>query len=88
MVTWRPSPSTPAPGLSRNDKDESMDIGEPERIIEIKQIIAGEDGREPFSDQQIVKLLADKGIVIARRTVAKYREQLGILSSSKRKQLF
>ncbi|HSF87219.1 MAG TPA: hypothetical protein VLG28_16390 [Acidimicrobiia bacterium] len=36
MVTWRPSPSTPAPGLSRNDKDESMDIGEPERIIEVK----------------------------------------------------
>jgi RNA polymerase sigma-54 factor len=54
----------------------------------IKQLIATEDPRHPFSDQKIVELLRDQTIDIARRTVAKYREQLGILSSSKRKQLF
>lgn len=54
----------------------------------IKQLIATEDPKHPFSDQKIVELLRDQTIDIARRTVAKYREQLGILSSSKRKQLF
>ena len=45
--------------------------------------------QNPLSDQQIVELLAKRdGIQIARRTVAKYREMLGILSSSKRKKLF
>jgi RNA polymerase sigma-54 factor len=54
----------------------------------IKQLIGTEDPRHPYSDQKIVELLRDQTIDIARRTVAKYREQLGILSSSKRKQLF
>jgi RNA polymerase sigma-54 factor len=54
----------------------------------IKQIIAHEDPKKPLSDQKIVLALKESGIKIARRTVAKYREQLGILSSSKRKQLF
>ena len=54
----------------------------------IKQIISGEDPKKPLSDQKIVASLRESGIKIARRTVAKYREQMGILSSSKRKQLF
>jgi RNA polymerase sigma-54 factor len=55
----------------------------------IKKIIDEEDKQNPLSDQQIVELLAKRdGIQIARRTVAKYREMLGILSSSKRKKLF
>src|SRR5277367_1055730 len=55
----------------------------------IKKIIDEEDKSIPLSDQQIVELLAKRdGIQIARRTVAKYREMLGILSSSKRKKLF
>jgi RNA polymerase sigma-54 factor len=55
----------------------------------IKQIIADEDKGRPMSDQAIVKKLKDdRGIRIARRTVAKYREMLGILSSAKRKKLF
>jgi RNA polymerase sigma-54 factor len=54
----------------------------------IKQLISAEDPRHPYSDQKIVELLREQTIDIARRTVAKYREQLGILSSSKRKQLF
>ncbi|APR85648.1 RNA polymerase sigma-54 factor RpoN [Minicystis rosea] len=55
----------------------------------IKKIIAAEDKGNPYSDQAIVKILEDKeGIKIARRTVAKYREMLNILSSSKRKKMF
>jgi RNA polymerase sigma-54 factor len=55
----------------------------------IKKIIAAEDKTNPYSDQAIVKILEDQdGIKIARRTVAKYREMLGILSSSKRKKMF
>ncbi|UQA62153.1 RNA polymerase factor sigma-54 [Polyangium aurulentum] len=55
----------------------------------IKKIIAAEDKSNPYSDQAIVKILEDQdGIRIARRTVAKYREMLGILSSSKRKKMF
>ncbi len=55
----------------------------------IKKIIDGEDKSNPLSDQAIVEILAkDDGIQIARRTVAKYREMLGILASSKRKKLF
>lgn len=54
----------------------------------IKKIIAEEEPKRPFSDQKIVELLADKGIEIARRTVAKYRDQLGILPSSKRRRLY
>ncbi len=55
----------------------------------IKKIIIAEDKNNPLSDQAIVKMLEDQdGIKIARRTVAKYREMLGILSSSKRKKMF
>jgi RNA polymerase sigma-54 factor len=52
----------------------------------IRAIIANEDPRKPFSDQHIAALLANASIDIARRTVAKYREAMGILPSSKRRQ--
>lgn len=52
----------------------------------IQNLVANEDKHHPLSDQKIVDLLTDKKIKISRRTVAKYRSQLGILSSSKRKQ--
>jgi RNA polymerase sigma-54 factor len=54
----------------------------------IKQIVSGEDPKHPHSDQKIVEILKGQGIEIARRTVAKYREVLGILPSSKRKKYF
>jgi RNA polymerase sigma-54 factor len=54
----------------------------------IRQIVAAEDPRHPHSDQRIVEILKEQGIEIARRTVAKYREVLGILPSSKRKKFF
>jgi RNA polymerase sigma-54 factor len=55
---------------------------------EIRKIIGGEDARKPLSDSEIVDILCGQGISIARRTVAKYREMMGILPSSKRKKFF
>jgi RNA polymerase sigma-54 factor len=55
---------------------------------EIKKIIAVENPKKPLSDAAIVKLLKEREISIARRTVAKYREMLGILPSNRRKQVF
>jgi RNA polymerase sigma-54 factor len=52
----------------------------------IREIIQGEDARHPYSDQYIAALLAKENVDIARRTVAKYREMMAILPSSKRKQ--
>ena len=54
----------------------------------IKSLIAAEDPAKPLSDQQIVETFQAENVTIARRTVAKYRESLGILSSSRRKKLF
>ncbi|NOY24690.1 MAG: RNA polymerase factor sigma-54 [Oligoflexia bacterium] len=54
----------------------------------IRKLIADENPKKPLSDSAIVKLLTHQQVRIARRTVAKYREQMGILSSSQRKRLF
>lgn len=54
---------------------------------EIKKIINGENKSKPFSDQIISSMLAEKEMNISRRTVAKYREELGIKSSAMRKRL-
>ena len=51
----------------------------------IRKIIAQEDARKPLSDSRIVRLLQDEGLVLARRTIAKYREELKIPTSSRRR---
>lgn len=52
----------------------------------IRTLVESEDHGKPLSDQEIASALADLGIDIARRTVAKYRDQLGILPSSRRRE--
>ena len=52
---------------------------------EIIELIQQEDKKKPLSDDKLMQLLQEKEIEISRRTVAKYREALGIPSSSKRK---
>jgi len=52
----------------------------------IRQLVANEDPQKPYSDKAIVEKLREENIDIARRTVAKYRELLGILPSNLRKQ--
>lgn len=53
----------------------------------IEKLVAAENPKKPLSDSKITALLEDQGIQVARRTIAKYREALGIPSSTERKQL-
>ncbi|WP_027329611.1 RNA polymerase factor sigma-54 [Marinimicrobium agarilyticum] len=53
----------------------------------IKKLVAAESPQKPLSDSKITALLADQGIKVARRTIAKYRESLGIPPSNERKTL-
>lgn len=53
----------------------------------IRQLVSAEDGHKPLSDSRIAEILGEQGIVVARRTVAKYRESLGIPPVNLRKTL-
>jgi RNA polymerase sigma-54 factor len=70
--------------IGRSDGDDVASASVKHRI---KQLIEGEDQKHPYSDQAIVDVLQKENIEIARRTVAKYRESMGILSSSKRRKI-
>lgn len=52
----------------------------------LKEIVQNEDAKKPLSDEQLVQMINEKGMRIARRTVAKYRKELNILPSHLRKQ--
>ena len=54
----------------------------------IKKIVEGEDPQKPLSDSRIVGMLQEEGLILARRTIAKYREELKIPTSSQRKVLY
>lgn len=72
-------------GIRRDERD---DIASESVKQAIRKLVTNENPKKPLSDQKLVDALGDEGIVIARRTVAKYREMLGILSSAKRKRYF
>ncbi|WP_459479168.1 RNA polymerase factor sigma-54 [Clostridium saccharoperbutylacetonicum] len=71
-------------GMSSNNNEDMATI---KIKNEIKEIINEENKSKPLSDQVISSMLAEKNMNISRRTVAKYREELGIKSSSMRKRL-
>ena len=73
-------------GLNRDGGEEN--IASKSVKEEILEIIKGEGEEKPLSDQDLVRILRNKGIRIARRTVTKYRQAMGVLPSSKRKKLF
>ena len=54
---------------------------------QIRKLVDDENSLEPLTDQEIVQKLRERGVRIARRTVAKYRDQLGILSARMRKRV-
>ncbi len=56
--------------------------------VTIRQLIEAEDQKNPYSDQQLAAILKNDNIQISRRTVAKYRELMGISASSRRRQVF
>jgi len=72
-------------GINRTDGSSIASESVKEKI---RGIIVEENPQKPYNDSQIVDILKNYGISIARRTVAKYRETMGILPSSKRKNLF
>ncbi|HAT4312837.1 TPA: RNA polymerase factor sigma-54 [Clostridium perfringens] len=67
----------------KNDGEEDVTVINIKKALE--EVIKEENKAKPLSDQTISEILKEKGMVISRRTVAKYREELGIKSSSKRK---
>lgn len=72
-------------GISTDDGDS---LASESVKMKIKALVSAEDPKKPLSDQKLVELLKKDGIIIARRTVAKYRDVLKILPSSKRKKGF
>jgi RNA polymerase sigma-54 factor len=71
-------------GLATTDGDDVSARGIKDQI---GKMVASEDPKRPLTDQAIVNILKKTGVVIARRTVAKYRDQLGVLSARMRKRV-
>lgn len=67
-------------------KDGGVDIASEVLKLKIKAIFDGENPLKPLSDQKVVEILARENLTVARRTVTKYREMLGVAPSSKRKE--
>jgi RNA polymerase sigma-54 factor len=70
------------------DRDYGGDISSFTVKRKIEQLIQDEDPKRPLSDSELTRILKREGINIARRTVAKYRDELSIPSSTNRKQIF
>lgn len=66
-------------------KNGGIDIASESLKLKIKELVDNEDSKKPLSDQKIADILSKSDIKVARRTVAKYREGMNILPSSKRK---
>ena len=71
-------------GLSTSDGDDVSARGIKDQI---QKLVASEDSKNPLTDQAIVEILQQTGVQIARRTVAKYRDQLGVLPARMRKRV-
>ena len=69
----------------KNDQGEDVSTREIKKILEMT--IADEDKRKPLTDEKLARMLKEKGYPIARRTVAKYREQLDLPVARLRKQI-
>ena len=69
----------------QTDSGEEVSTREIKKILE--ECLAGEDKRKPLTDEKLTDILQEKGYQIARRTVAKYREQLNIPVARLRKEL-
>lgn len=69
----------------KNDQGDDVSTKEIKKILQ--DVIANEDKKKPLTDEKLAKILKDKGYLIARRTVAKYREQLNIPVARLRKKI-
>jgi RNA polymerase sigma-54 factor len=68
------------------DTDSGDSVSSKTAMDRIRELVSQEDRKNPLSDQKIVQLLRKEGLIVARRTVAKYREKMGILSARYRKE--
>lgn len=68
-----------------HNSDGGQDVSATNVKQKVKELIVGEDSSDPLSDQSLADILCQHAIKISRRTVTKYREELGIASSTKRK---
>jgi RNA polymerase sigma-54 factor len=68
------------------DSDEG-DVSTRKIKTQIREIVDNESPQSPYSDEKIVKLLSEQGVDIARRTVAKYRDEMNIATMSQRKRM-
>ena len=73
--------------VSRISNDSGEDVSSREVQITLKEIIDNENKKKPYSDEQLVKMLSERGYDIARRTVAKYRDRMQIPVARLRKEL-
>lgn len=73
-----------SPGL---ETDSGVDASSTSIKAMLAELIANENPKKPYSDQKLAELIRDKGVNIARRTVAKYREQMRILSAKMRREV-
>ena len=71
-------------GLATSDGD---DVSARGIKAQLEKLVQDEDPKHPLTDQAIVNILRESGVQIARRTVAKYRDQLGVLSARMRKRI-
>jgi len=71
-------------GLATSDGDDVSARGIKDQL---QKLVSGEDTKNPLTDQAIVEILQQTGVQIARRTVAKYRDQLGVLPARMRKRV-
>lgn len=76
----------PISALFTSSPQNSKKVSSQEIKLLIKELVDSEDRDNPYSDQRIADLLQKKGITVARRTVSKYREKIGITPSINRKQ--
>ncbi|HMB70460.1 MAG TPA: RNA polymerase sigma-54 factor [bacterium] len=68
------------------DTESGQTVSSKMAMSRIKELISREDKKKPLSDQKIAELLRKEGLIVARRTVAKYRERMDILSARYRKE--
>ncbi|HBA2691819.1 TPA: RNA polymerase factor sigma-54, partial [Enterococcus faecium] len=71
--------------IPTNSTEQTEDLSADTAKKKLQELVDQEDKNKPLSDQKLVELLKKDEIAISRRTVAKYRDLLGIPSSSKRK---
>ena len=69
----------------QNDAGEEISSREVKKIL--KESIEEEDSKKPLTDDKLVEILKEKGYLIARRTIAKYREQMNIPVARLRKKI-